>query len=220
MLTFKEYLLERNEENHKKLQDLKRAGRVYRVDPSDRKDTWKKTNYAAGQWGSAPLPVDSHKKVGDDAGGGNTPIETITKPSVFATPNKPNAMYAVPRKGKNGKPVQLAHVKHPDEEKGKLYITGKGLRQIPKEVKISSASSKNFTTPYYADAETERVSDKTPQDTKTNIVKNPVGFIKSQNNIEIRPNLKSIIKGIRKERVKNELAKRADKPVASITDQT
>ena len=220
MLTFKQYLLERNEENHKKSQELKRAGRVYRVDPSDRKDTWKQTNYAAGRWGSAPLPVNSPKKVGDDAGGGNTPIETITKPLAFATPDKPNAIYAVPRNGKGGKPVQLAHVKRPDEEKGKLFITRKGLKQIPKEVKISSASSKNFTTPYYADPETERVSDKTPQDTKTTIVKNPVGFIKSQNNIEIRPNVKSIIKGIRKERVSNELAKRAGKSVSSITDQT
>ena len=220
MLTFKQYLLERNEENHKKSQELKRAGRVYRVDPSDRKDPWKQTRYGVGRWGSATLPDNSPKKVGDDAGGGNTPIETITKPSAFATPDKPNAMYAVPRKGENGKPVPLAHVKHPDEEKGKLFITRRGLEQIPKEVKISSASSKNFTTPYYADSATERVSDKTPQDTKTTIVKNPVGFIKSQNNIEIRPNVKSIIKAIRKEKVSNELDKRAGKSVSSIADQT
>ena len=206
MKTFKQFLEERNLENKAKKDAWKQETnpRAFRADPADRQDTWKKTSYKTGSWGSAPL------KDGEKAG----PGDRVTEPVAFATPNKPNALYAFPRRDSGGKIVPAASVKKPGEKKGVIYTTKKGLRTLRKTpVQISSASAKNFDPigkHMNYDDPNEIATTKEPQDTKRTLVKNPEGFVRSQFDIQVKSR-KSIRKLARKASWKN--------PDSSITVQ-
>lgn len=206
MKTFKQYLEERNLENKIKKDEWKQKTdpRAYRADPADRKDVWKKTPYKTGSWGSAPLKDGEKADAGDH----------VTKPVAFATPNKPNALYAFPRKDASGKIVPAASVKKPGEKKGVIYTTKKGLKTLRNTpAQINSALAKDFdpiSKHMNYDDPNEIATTKEPRNTKTTQVKNPEGFVRSQYDIQVKSR-KSIRKLSRKASWKN--------PGASVTRQ-
>lgn len=182
MKTFKQYLEERNRENKQKKDAWKAQNRMYRVDPADRENVWKQTEYIAGNWGSAPRVGDNaNKNVGDQTPAGK--VQTVTKPIAFATPERPNALYAFPRKNAEGKITTAMAVTKPGK-KGTILTTPEGERQLKqsKPVKVSSASSRGFESDYYL-GDDEKVSSGTITDKKTTIVKNPEKFVRSQYNV-------------------------------------
>ena len=177
MKTFKQFLYERNLENKQKKDLWKSQNRVYRVDPSNRKNPWEKFKYASGEWGSAPLRGD--QKVGDKIGG--LEITNVTKPLAFATPGKPNPLYAFPRKDSEGKITTAMSVTTPGK-RGKILTTPEGEAQLRNSppIKISSASSKGFKSGYFpGQGGDEVVTPDDVEDKKTTIVKSPENFVKS-----------------------------------------
>lgn len=178
MKSFKEFIYERNKENKIKKDEWKSQNRVYRVDPSDRKDVWKKSKYVSGDWGSGPQKGD--QKVGDKIGGEHE-ITHVTEPLAFATPGKPNPLYAFPRRDSEGKITTAMSVSTPGK-RGKILTTPKGEAELRKSspIQISSASSKGFKSGYFpGQGDDEVVSADDIKDKKTTIVKNPEAFVKS-----------------------------------------
>ena len=194
MKTFRQFLQERNLANKAAKDAWKQSTdpRAFRVDPSDRGDPWKKTRYKTGSWGSAPIK-DGEKVTTNDK---------VTEPVAFATPNKPNPLYAFPRKDKTGKIVPAASVKPPGEGKGVIYTTKKGLntlRQTP--ASIHSASAKAFDPigkHMDYDDPNEIATSKNIEGAKTTKVKNPEAFVRSGYDIQVRTGKKSIKKAVRK----------------------
>ena len=186
MKTFREYLEERNLENKAKKDAWKKETnpRAMRVDPADRTEPWKKTQYTTWkkterrEAGSAPYrqgdPVESGKRV--------------TKPVAFATPDRPNALYAFPRKNAAGRIQPALSVKEPGQSKGTIYSTKTGIKALARsKINVHSASAKSFDPidkhMDYSDPD-EIATSKEPKKTKTTPVKNPVGFVRSQFNIK------------------------------------
>lgn len=180
MKTFKQFLEERNLVNKAKKDAWKQATnpRAFRVDPAGRPDPWKKTAYVTDKEGSAPL------KPGQKVPAGSR----VTEPVAFATPNRPNALYAFPRRNSRGRIQPAISVKNPGEAKGTLYTTKTGIKGLSRNrLEIHSASAKSFDPigkhMSYDDPD-EIATTKEPTDTKTRSIKNPSGFVGSQFNIK------------------------------------
>lgn len=180
MKTFKQYLEERNIENKikKDVWKQKTDPRAMRVDPAGRGDPWKKTAYTTDAEGSAPL------KQGETP----APGKRVTAPVAFATPNKPNALYAFPRKNARGRIQPALSVQEPGQQKGTIYSTKAGIKALSRsKLEVHSASAKTFDPidkhMDYSDPN-EIATTKDPIAAKTTPVKNPVGFVQSQFNIQ------------------------------------
>jgi hypothetical protein len=180
MKTFSQYLEERNQENKAKKEVWKQSTnpRAFRVDPAGRPDPWKKTAYVTDKEGSSPLKSGQKVPSGSE----------VTKPVAFATPNKPNALYAFPRRNSRGRIQPAISVKSPGETKGTLYTTKSGIKALARNrLEIHSASAKSFDPigkhMGYDDPD-EIATTKEPTDTKTTPIRNASGFVGSQFNIK------------------------------------
>jgi hypothetical protein len=186
---------------------LMTSNRVYRVDPVDREDVWKKSDYAIlkdpktnQMTGSAPLPPNHNVQAGDKQQG--QLVDRVENLS-FATPNKPNAFYgALGRNaGPNGSPVQGAAVydenkmwgKNADPSyRGELHTTQKDYDNIPKEIKVSQADGDGWKTEDYSGKE-EVTTNKEIKNTSSDIV-NTRDLLNKQYKVIIHPNVQSIKK--------------------------
>lgn len=177
MMSFKQFLYERNKENKAKKVALKSKERVYRVDPLDRENVWKQSRYVSGDWGSAPRKPGQN--VGDEMSGHK--ITNVTEPIAFATPGKPNPLYAFPRRDREGKITTAMSITTPGK-RGKILTTPEGESNLKNSgpIKISSASAKGFKRNYFTgQGEDEVVSPEKIKDEKTTVVTNPEKFVKS-----------------------------------------
>ena len=182
--------------------------RVWRVDPVDRskEDAFSSHDYAIYDNGTSPLPSGHNVKPGDDHGpdGKVRRIKKLT----FASPRRPNSFYgAFPRKGSDGNPVRGAAVfdqdkmfgkNHDPNYRGQIHTTAADWKRVPRHVAIHSAHHGGWRTdPTYSGRE-EVTTEKSPEDVRHHGVVNTREFIRSQYDVVIHPDHKSIRRAVRK----------------------
>lgn len=200
MKTFKQFVKESENSTNA-------PSRVYRVDPVDRKDPWKKSDFAVIKnkesnqiAGTAPISDNQDVKPGGKYLGHT--VDRVEKQIAFATPHRPNSFYgAFGRKaGPNGTPVKGAAIydehkmfggdsKHSDY-KGELHTTQSDYDAIPEHVRVHSASGEGWKNENYSGKD-EVTTSADIKDTDSQIVKTR-DLLHSQYKVIIHPNLESI----------------------------
>lgn len=205
--------------------------KVYRVDPIERKNPWKSSDYAVtengnGNWPSPDNQKPQGYKVGD-TWNGNKIIDKVTR--TFASPYQPNSLYAALGRsaGADGGPVPGVAIYDEDQMwgenrnptyKGTIHITKDDYKRIPKQVNVHSADR----TP---DWKTESFSGKeevtSPTDaTNTSVQRvNTRDLLNSQYNVIQHDTHEDLIAAVRKQRDEENANRPKNNPI-SLVNQT